>query len=147
MSCGPWWQAISDKKVTCSTFYIDDYGNEDTGDDNKQNKWLSWLAQKIPLWWLSCLPPGTVVHIWCPTEMWVGPLPGVDTEQRSRLKYLVGEEDFYDIIPFFLFILVIDNVLKQHLNIFDTGQDKLSSTAATVWCYIFELFKPNTKKI
>ena len=37
--CGPWWQAISDKKVTCSTFYIDDYGNEDTGDDNKQNNY------------------------------------------------------------------------------------------------------------
>ena len=57
---------------------------------------------------------------------------------------------FYDIILFFLFILVIDNVLKQHLNIFDTGQHKLSSTAATVWCYIFELFKyqiPNSKKI
>ena len=49
--------------------------------------------------------------------------------------------------PFFLFILMIDNVLKQHLNIFDTGQDKLSSTAATVWCYIVELFKLNTKKI
>ena len=37
-----------------------------------------------------------------------------------------------DIIPVFLFILMIDNVLKRHLNIFDTSQDKLSSTAATV---------------